>query len=224
VITTPDLIESLATSMTPVRRLRPPLIRAGCWLLFAAFILGLLAIGEGIRPDLLQRLQQAGFAIGMGASLLTGMCAAVAAFMLSLPDRSRLWLLLPIPALFAWLSTIGYQCLTDWISLDPNGIRLDETARCFATLVLTGLPLSLTMLVMLRYAGPLRPTATTLTGSLAVAAITATALSLFHALDTTVMILLWNLGTAVVFIGLAGAFRRTMFSWVAPRSMLHGQS
>jgi len=90
--------------------------------------------------------------------------------------------------------------------------------------VLTGLPLSLTMLVMLRYAGPLRPTATTLTGSLAVAAITATALSLFHELDATVMILLWNLGTAVMFIGLAGAFRRKIFSWVAPRSMLHGLS
>jgi hypothetical protein len=224
VITTPDLIESLATSMTPVRCLRPPLIRAGRWLLLAAVILGLLAVSQGIRPDLQQRLQRAGFAIGMGASLLTGMCAVIAAFMLSLPDRSRLWLLTPVPALLAWLSMIGYQCLTDWISFDPNEFRLGETARCFATLVLTSLPLSLTMLVMLRYAGPLRPTATTLTGSLAVAAITATALSLFHELDATVMILLWNLGTAVVFIGLAGAFRRTMFSWVAPRSMLHGQS
>jgi hypothetical protein len=217
VITTPDLIDSLTRSMTPVRRLRPPLIRAASWLLLAAAILGLLAVSQGVRPDLSQRLQQAGFTLGMGAALLTGICAAVAAFMLSLPDRSGLWLLLPIPALLAWLSTIGYQCLTNWISLDPDGIRLGETARCLATLVLTSLPLSLTMLVMLRYAGALRPTATTLTGSLAVAAVTATALSLFHELDATVMILLWNLGTAVVFIGLAGAFRRTMFSWVTPR-------
>jgi len=217
VITTPDLIESLATSMTPVRRLRPPLIRAGCWLLFAVVILGLLAVGEGVRPDLPQRLQEAGFTIGMGASLLTGICATIAAFMLSLPDRSRVWLLLPVPALFAWLSTIGYQCLTDWISLDPNGVRFGETARCLATLVLTGVPLSLAMLVMLRYAGPLHPTATALNGSLGIAAITATALSLFHPLDATVMILLWNFGIAVIFIGLAGAFRRRMFSWVAPR-------
>ena len=34
----------------------------------------------------------------------------------------------------------------------------------------------------------------------------ATALSLFHDLDPTVMILMWNLGTAAVFVGLAGAF------------------
>jgi hypothetical protein len=219
VITTPDLIESLATSMAPVRRLRPPLIRAGCWLLLAAIILGLLAISQGIRPDLPQHLRQAGFTIGMGASLLTGICAAIAAFMLSLPDRSRQWLLLPLPTLFVWVSTIGYQCLTDWISFGPSGMQLGETARCFATLVFTGFPLSLALLVMLRYAGPLRPTATALTGSLAVAAITATALSLFHQLDATVTILLWNLGTAVTFIGLASAFRRQIFSWVEPRIM-----
>ncbi len=216
-ITTPDLIDSLARGVAPVRALRPPLVRAFGWLLLAAIILGLLAISQGIRPDLSQRLQQTHFVIGITAALLTGACAAIAAFMLSLPDRSRLWLALPGPALCAWLSTIGYQCLTDWVTLDPNGMGLGETARCFATLVLTSLPLSLALLVMLRYAAPLRPTAATLTGSLAVAAITATALSLFHELDATVMILLWNLGTAVVFIGLAGAFRRTMFSWVAMR-------
>ena len=223
-ITTPDLIDRLTQSMTLVRRLRPPLMRAGGWLMLAAMILGLLAVSQGIRPDLPQRLRQSGFAVGVAASLLTGICAAIAAFMVSLPDRSRLWLLFPAPALLGWLSTIGYQCLTDWISLDPNGIRLRETARCFATLVLTSLPLSLTMLVMLRHAGPLRPTATTLTGSLAVAAITATALSLFHELDATVMILLWNLGTAVLFVGIAGAFHRKIFSWVAPRSVLQGRS
>ena len=50
-------------------------------------------------------------------------------------------------------------------------------------------------------------------------AITATALSLFHELDATLMILFWNLGTAVMFIGLAGAFCHKMFSWVAPHSM-----
>ena len=142
--------------------------------------------------------------------------------MLSLPDRSRFCLLLPAPALVLWLSTIGYQCLTNWVSLEPNGIRLGETARCFATLVLTSLPLSLAMLVMLRYAAPLRPMAVTLTGSLAVAAITATALSLFHDLDATLMILMWNLGTAALFVGMGGAFGGKMFSWAAPISVRGG--
>lgn len=218
-IKTPDLIASLAANLTPVRRLRPPLIRATCWLLLAAAVLTLLAISQGIRPDFAQRLQEPAFAIGMAATLLTGVSAAVAAFLVSLPDRSRLWLLLPAPTLVAWLSNVGYQCLTQWIGIGPDGVSLGETARCFATLVLTSLPLSLAMLVMLRHAAPLRPTAVTLMGSLAVAAITATALSLFHVIDATVMILMWNVGTAVLLVGLGGLFGRRMFGWVAPRTL-----
>jgi hypothetical protein len=216
-MTTPDLIESLARGMTPVRRLRPPIVRSLGWLLLAAIVVGLLAVSQGTRSDLSQRLQQSGFVIGLAGSILTGACAAIAAFLLSLPDRSRLWLLLPVPALGLWLSTIGYQCLTDWIAVDANGMRLGETARCLATLVLTGLPLSLAMLVMLRAAAPLRPAGATLTGSLAVAAITATALSLFHVLDATVMILFWNLGTAAIMVGLGNLFGRRLFSRTAPR-------
>ena len=218
-IKTPDLIASLAANATPVQRLRPPVIRAACWLLLAAVVLTLLAVNQGIRPDLVQRLQEPAFAASMAASLLTGVLATIAAFLVSLPDRSRLWLLLPVPALIAWLSNVGYQCLTQWVAIGPDGMSFGEAARCFATLVLTSLPLSLAMLVMLRYAAPLRPTAATFMGSLAVAAITATALSLFHAIDATVMILMWNFGTAVLFVGLAGVFGRRMFRWVAPRTL-----
>lgn len=217
-ITTSDLISSLAANLTPVRRLRPPVTRAACWLLLATLILSMLAISQGIRPDLPQRLQDPAFAVDMGASVFTGILAAVAAFLVSLPDRSRLWLLLPVPTLVAWLTNIGYQCLTRWVTFDPNGVSLGETARCFATLVLTSLPLSLAMLVMLRHAAPLRPTTVTLMGSLAVAAITATALSLFHALDATVMILAWNAGAAVLIVGLGGILSRRMFLWVTPRA------
>lgn len=165
-IKTPDLTASLAANATPVRRLRPPVFRAACWLLLAAVILTLLAVSQGIRPDLVQRLRDPGFGASLAGSLLTGMLAAVAAFLLSLPDRSRLWLLLPVPALIVWLSNIGYQCLVEWIAIGPNGVSLGEAVRCFATLVLTSLPLSLAMLVMLRYAAPLRPTPVALTGSL----------------------------------------------------------
>jgi len=219
VIKTPDLIASLAANATPVRRLRPPMMRAASWLLLAAVVLTLLAINQGIRPDLAQRLREPTFATGLAAPLLTGVLAAAATFLVSLPDRSRLWLLLPMPALVLWLSNIGYQCLVQWIDIGPDGVSLGEAARCFATLVLTSLPLSLAMLVMLRYAAPLRPTAVTLTGSLAVAAITATALSLFHTVDATVMILMWDLGTAALFVALAGVFGRRMFRWVAPRTL-----
>jgi hypothetical protein len=58
-----------------------------------------------------------------------------------------------------------------------------------------------------------------LAGSLAVDAITATALSLFHDLDATAIILTWNLGVAAFIVGLGGVLGRRMSSWAARRSM-----
>ena len=52
-IATPDLIESLAANMKPVRRLRPPVTRAACWLLLAALVVALLAVSQGIRRGLI---------------------------------------------------------------------------------------------------------------------------------------------------------------------------
>ena len=211
-ITTPDLIKALAANVTPVRRLRPPLVRATLWLLVATTILILLAISHGMRPDLTQRLHQPAFVIGMAASLVTGILAAIASFLVSLPDRSRGWLLLPLPALVVWISTIGYGCLTNWVDFDAGSLRMGEAARCFATLVLTSVPLSLLMFVMLRHAAPLRPMPVALTGSLAVAAMTASALSLFHPFDATIMILMWNFGSAALLVGLGALLGGKMFS------------
>lgn len=216
-ITTPDLIESLVAKAAPVRRLRPPFARAIGWLLFAALMLALVGVAHGVRPDLEIRLQQPVFVIGLAGSLATGILAALASFLVSVPDRSRLWLLLPAPAFAVWLSTVGYGCLTDWVSIRPGSITLGETARCFATLMLIGTPLSLAMLVMLRYAALLSPTPVAMAAALAVAAISATALSLFHPLDASAMILIWTFGVAAVFVALAGLYGCRMFSWVAPR-------
>lgn len=220
-IATPDLIESLAANVQPVRRLLPPGIRAVRWLLLAALILTLLTISQGVRSDLMQKLVDFEFTGRLAGALATAVLAAISAFVLSLPDRTRLWLLLPLPGLVLWLSTMGHQCLTHWVSFDASGMQAGEAARCFATLVLTSLPLSLAMLLMLRFAAPLRPTAAILAGSLAVGAVTASAMSLFHIVDASIMILMWNLGTAILFIALAGIFGRKMLSWVAPQSPLH---
>jgi hypothetical protein len=202
VITTPQLIELLATGAKPVKRLRPPLVRAALWLLLAALLFGLLAAAHGTRTDLAEQFARADFAIGFAASLVTAVLAAVAAFFLGLPDRSRAWALLPMPALLAWISTVSYGCLTHWVEIGPDGVRMGEAARCFATLLVTSLPLSLGLFVMLRHAAWLRPMAVTLTGALAVAAMAATALSLFHNLDATVMVLIWNFGVAGIIVGI----------------------
>jgi hypothetical protein len=154
---TPDLIDALVETATPIRRLRPPIVRAGLWLAFAAIILGLIAIAHGVRPDFSDCVRQPLFVLGMLGALATSILAAVASFQLSLPDSSRLWIVLPLPALALWVVTIGYGCLTDWVSMDPNGVHMGEAVRCFATLLMTSVPLSIAMLVMLRYAALLRP-------------------------------------------------------------------
>lgn len=205
---TSDLIRSLADSVQPVRRLRPPVFRAASWLLLAAGVLGLLIVSQGLRPNFAERMAEGAFATSMIASLLTGVLATVATFMLSLPDRSRLWFLLPAPPLVLWLSTIGYQCLVGWVRVPPGAITVDVATSCLATLVLTSLPLSLAMFVMLRYAKAFRPSSVILMGSLAVSGITAAALSMFHPMDASLMILGWNIGTALIFAGVAVLFGR----------------
>jgi hypothetical protein len=214
---TPDLIDALVETAAPVRRLRPPIIRAGLWLAFAAIVLGLIAIAHGLRPDFSDRVRQPLFVLGMLGALATGMLAAVASFRLSLPDSSRLWAVLPLPALALWVATIGYGCLTDWVSMDPDGLHMGEAIRCFATLLMTSVPLSIAMLVMLRYAALLRPLEVSVMSGLAVAAVTAFALSLFHELDATVMILIWNLGSAVLIAALGSLFGQSMLTWMASR-------
>jgi hypothetical protein len=219
VTTTPEFIEKLVASATPVRRLKPPLARAAMWLMFAALVLTLIGIAHGLRSDFLECVQQPRFVAAMIGALTTGILAAMASFRLSLPDSLRLWLVLPLPALALWVSAIGYGCLTDWVTIGPDGVRLGEAVRCFATLLLTSVPLSIAMLVMLRYAALLQSTEVSLMGGLAVAAITSFALSLFHNLDATMMILVWNLGSAVILATLGAVFGKSMFAWAAARLM-----
>ena len=69
-------------------------------------ILGVIAIAHGLRPDLAVRLQEPVFSwSGWRAALLTGVLAAIAAFRVSLPEASRWWVMLPVPALVLWVST-----------------------------------------------------------------------------------------------------------------------
>jgi hypothetical protein len=216
-LTTPALIDQLCANLQPVRRLHPPLLRAGLWLLCAATTVALLALVLGVRPGLAQLLQAPAFTLALAGSLLTGALAALAAFELSLPDRSRLWLLLPVPALALWISTLGYGCLTDWVSLEAGGIRFGSTLECFATLVLASLPPAVALSTMLRRTAWLRPTPVAISGGLAVGGIVATAMSLLHALDATVMVLIWTLGTTAVIAALGGACGRSLFGRTVPR-------
>ncbi len=215
---TVNLIEALANATRPVRVIRPPVVRTGCWLLVGSAILLLLAAGQGLRPDIERQMQTPSFLVGTAASLLTGALAALGCLVASLPDRSRSWLLLPLPPLAVWLATLGHGCLTDWVSYDAGSLRVGGAVRCFATVLLVSLPLSVSMFAMLRHVARLRPATVTLAAGLAVAGVTSTAMSLLYRLDATVMNLVWNLGATALLVAIeAHVGRRILSRMAVPR-------
>lgn len=209
--TTQDVVTALSTNLSPVRRQASAFMRTLLWLALALLVIGLLAMGHGMRPNLFMRAAELPFQLEVIGALLTGMLAAFAAFAAGIPGRSKWWMALPLPALALWMAVIGQQCLSNWIVIGPEGMSLGESAECLATIGLTSLPLSLALVVMLRLAVVMRPLASYLLGSLAVAGIAGAAMSLMHALDASVMIILFNVVTTLVIVSAAALL-------AAPRS------
>ncbi|MDQ6630024.1 MAG: NrsF family protein [Pseudomonadota bacterium] len=103
--------------------------------------------------------------------------------------------------------------MTNWIDIVPGGMQIGETARCFATVLLTSLPLSAVMFAMLRHAAGLGAASrATLAGSLVLAAMSASAMMLFHRLDASAMVLIWNLGVAFFIVALGAPYGRRLVS------------
>lgn len=195
---TQDLVAALTNNLVPVRRQASPIARTFLWLGLAVLVIGLLAMGQGLRPNLFKRAAELPFQLEVTGALFTGVLAAFAAFVCGIPGRSNWWIALPLSALALWMAVIGQQCLSNWIVIGPQGMTWGESAECLATVGLTSLPLSLALVVMLRHAVVMRPVASYLLGSLAVAGIVGVAMLLVHALDASMMIILFNVVTTLL--------------------------
>jgi hypothetical protein len=114
----------------------------------------------------------------------------VAAFHLSLPDRSRAWALLPAPPALAWLAASGLGCWRAWVVQGPAGLSAGASARCFVFIVATSLPIAGLLLWALSRAKPLTPAATAAAGGLGAAALSAFLLQFFHPFEVTLLDLL----------------------------------
>ena len=184
---TSALIKRLVANAEPVKRLRPPALRAGLWLLTvaAAGAAGILLFAN--LAVFFERIDDTALAIEWIATLVTGIAAVVAAFQLSLPDRSQAWALLPLPSLALWIGSSSYSCYRSWITAGPTGWALGESAHCFMFILGFSLPLALGLLLVLRRARPLEPVRVAAMGALGVAALAAAALQFFHPFDVTVL-------------------------------------
>lgn len=195
---TSKLIDTLAADATPVRRLKPPLVRAGLWLL-GVLVLGVVAILLFSNLAVFsERARDPKLMLELAGTLATGIAAVIAAFFLSLPDRSRGWALLPLPPLALWLASSGYACYRNWLHYGGNGWVIGESASCFAFILGFSLPLGLALFVFLRRARPLSPLPVAVVGGLGVAALAAFLLQFFHPFDVTVM----DLGLHLAAVGL----------------------
>src|SRR5688572_31982167 len=105
------LIGELGDDLKPVRRLPAPWIRASIWLGIVAAVALLLLATRALLPGLGIVGNDPFMLPGAYASLATAVLAAIAAFQLSLPDRSNAWALLPLPALIVWIVLNGLGCL-----------------------------------------------------------------------------------------------------------------
>ena len=199
---TSTLIRRLVADVTPVKRLRPPVLRACLWLLAvaAAGVAGILVFAN--LAVFFERIGDTALAIEWTATVATGILAVVAAFQLSLPDRSPAWALLPLPTLAFWIGSSGFSCYRNWITAGPTGWELGESANCFMFIMAVGVPLSVSLLLVLRRAMPLQPLLVAAMGALGVAALAAGALQFFHPFDVTFLDLGVHLGTiALVVLG-----------------------
>jgi hypothetical protein len=185
--TTEQLIETLAADAEPVRRLRPPLARTAVWLVAFVAVVGAVTLATGTWPAMMARLADTRFAVEMAATFVTGLTAVVAAFYLSLPDRSRLWMLLPVPSLLLWLATSGYGCYRNWVAHGPQGWELGRSSDCFVFIVTMSIPVAVVLYLVLRRARPLEPLRVMASGGLGVAALAAGTLQFYHPFDVTVV-------------------------------------
>lgn len=184
---TERLIERLAADVRPVHRLRPPGVRAGLWLLVVGAVIAAAILMFSDLDLIWRRAQDPKLIIDMFGILLTGIAAIVAAFHLGTPGRSPIWALLPLLLLALWITTSGYSFYRHWLTVGPDEWALGESAPCFRFILGVSLPLSASLLVMLRRACPLTPVRVAAIGGLGAAAIAVFAMQFFHSFDMTFM-------------------------------------
>lgn len=212
-----DDIEKLIAALTavakPVRRLRPPVWRAAAWIAAAGAIVAFSVAWHGLRADLAEKLHDPIYVLDWIASLATAIGAFVAAFHLSLPDRSPRWLAAALLPAGFWIAVIGLGVLQDFAEHGMNAFDWGTSISCFRYITAMGIPLMLVMLMLLRHAGPIRPIQSVICAGLGTAALSATGLSLFHYLDESWLVLIWHGSALVTVLGLStlgGLFLRAL--------------
>ena len=202
---TERLIERLTAELAPVRVLAPPWWRAVLWLAVVAAVSALLVLRFANMALVLPRLTLPRVEVECVATALTAITAIIAAFELSVPDRSPRWAWLPVAPFMLWLAASGLGCLRNGVSLQgPDGFA-GESPHCFMFISGASVPLAAGLFWMLRRARPINALPVAAIGTLGVAATAAFVLEFFHPFDVTAIDLALHLSAIglVVLVGIA---------------------
>lgn len=211
---TDDLIRKLAAeARSPSRRLRPPAVRVGLWLCVSVPWIAIVVALMGLRPDLAIKAGESRWLLEQGAALMTAVTAAMAAFCAGVPGRPRWEHAVPLAPLALWLGLLGTGCLGDWSLAGPQGLALYVDWACVPGIVTAGLVPGIAMAIMLRRGAPLAPLLSVGLGGLSAAALADFGLRLFHAQDSSLMVLVWQVGTVAAFTALSAAFGHRLVRW-----------
>ena len=177
------LIGALAAELAPVRRLPRPVLRTLFWLLLVAAIAAALATFSNLAATWQRINASPDMWLAALGSIATAAAAAFAAFALNLPDRSRAWALLPLPAAALWIAASGLGCLRAHVLPGTHVAATGERRDCLLFIIGLSVPLSAALIVMLRRGYSLAPHLTAAMAGLAAAAAAATLLNFFHPFD-----------------------------------------
>ncbi len=211
---TDALIEQLSEDLRPVQRLAAPALRALLWLALCGALCAALILRFAHPAMYLQRLSVPRIAIETVATGLTAIAATVAAFELSVPDRSPRWAWLPLPPFLVWLAASGLGCLQNGFSLGGPEGPMGQSAHCFRFIVVVSVPLSLGLFWRLRRARPIDPLPVAALGTLATAATAACLIQFFHNFDVTVIDLALHLAAIGLVVLVGAALRRPLLNAV----------
>lgn len=209
------LIVALAAGLQPVRPLLSPPFRALIWLALVAAVAGGLAMFANLAAMWERLTATPDMMLAALGSATTAAAAAFAAFELSMPDRSRAWVLLPLPAFALWLGASGLGCLRAYVLPGTHVATMGETRDCLVFIVGLSVPLSLVLILMLRRACSLAPALTATMAGLASAAAAATLLNFFHPYDaaaTDLIVHLIAVGLVVLVLRAIGSRALRNFS------------
>jgi hypothetical protein len=210
------LIHGLAADLKPVKRLPRPVLRALAWLgVVLAIAVALAAFAD--VDAMWQRLAASpDLWLAVIGSAGTAICAAIAAFELSLPDAPRAWAALPLPAAMLWIAASGLGCLRTWIAPQTHVATMGEARDCLIFIVALSVPLSALLIAMLRRAYPLNIGLTAAVGGLAVAAAAATLLNFFHPYDAAATDLVVHAVAVAIVIAVNGALAGRLLRTALP--------